>query len=82
MTEKSLSNMDLTILEIVSQHRDIHFLSILAQIKQMFTIIGQSFDKDLFKESLTKLEKEEYIKRLNSDPETFGLTQKGKDFLE
>ncbi|UCE14381.1 MAG: hypothetical protein JSV04_04185 [Candidatus Heimdallarchaeota archaeon] len=82
MTEENLTNMEITILEIISQHRDIHFLNILAQIQQMFAMTSQSFDKNLFKKSLTKLEKEEYIKRLISDPETFGLTQKGGDILE
>ncbi len=81
MSEEEISNMELTILEIISQHRDIHFLNIMAQIKQMSNITDQSFNKNLFEESLAGLEKKKYIRRLPSNPETFGITEKGRDLL-
>ena len=81
MSDEILTNMELTILEIVSQHRDIHFLNILAQVKQMATLTTQTFDKKLFDESLANLEKKECIKRHVTNPETFGITEKGKDLL-
>ena len=81
MSEEEISNMELTILEIISQHRDIHFLNIMAQIKQMSNITDQSFNKNLFEESLAGLEKKKYIMRLPSNPETFGITEKGRDLL-
>ncbi|MFX0122049.1 MAG: hypothetical protein ACFFAE_00280 [Candidatus Hodarchaeota archaeon] len=81
MSDEILTNMELTIIEIISQHRDIHFLNIMAQIQQMSNITGQSFDKKVFEESLVKLEKKCYIKRLPSNPETFGITEKGRELL-
>lgn len=81
MSEEQISNIELTILEIISQHRDIHYLNIMAQIKQMSNITDQSFNKNLFEESLAGLEKKEYIRRLPSNPETFGITEKGRDLL-
>ena len=81
MTEEGLTNTEITILEIISQHRDIHFLNIMAQIKQMATMTGQTFDKKLFEESLAGLEKKGFIKRLVRNPETFGVTEKGKDLI-
>ena len=82
MTDESITNTEQNILEIISQHRDIHLLNIMAQLKQMSTITGQSFDKNLFKEIMTGLEKKGYIKRLVSNPETFGITEKGRNLLE
>lgn len=76
-----LSNMELTIIEIISQHRDLHFLNIMAQIQQMSSVTGQSFDKKVFDESLVELEKKGYIRRLPSNPETFGITKKGRELL-
>ena len=81
MPDETLSNMELTIIEIISQHRDIHFLNIMAQIQQMSSITGQSFDKKTFDASLEKLEKRGYIRRLPSNPETFGIAEKGKEVL-
>jgi DNA-binding HxlR family transcriptional regulator len=81
MSDETLSNMELSIIEIISQHRDIHFLSIMAQIEQMSSITGQSFDKKVFAESLAELEKKGYIWRLPSNPETFGVTEKGRELL-
>ena len=82
MTDESVTNTEQNILEIISQHRDIHLLNIMAQLKQMSTITGQSFDKNLFKEIMTGLEKKGYIKRLVSNPETFGITENGRNLLE
>lgn len=81
MSDEMLTNMELTIIEIISQHRDIHFLNIMAQIQQMSGITGQSFDKKTFDVSLEKLEKRGYIRRLPSNPETFGITEKGQELL-
>ncbi|MFX1284400.1 MAG: hypothetical protein ACFFB5_12130 [Promethearchaeota archaeon] len=81
MSEEKISNIELTILEIISQHRDIHYLNIMAQIKQMSNITGQSFNKNLFEESISGLEKKEYIRRLPSNPETFGITEKGRNLI-
>lgn len=81
MSDETLTNIELTILEIISQHRDVHFLSVMAQIQQMNSITGQSFDKKAFNESLVELEKKGYIRRLPSNPETFGITEKGQELL-
>ena len=82
MSDESATNLELSILEIVSQHRDIHILNIMNQIKQMTMITGQSFDKNAFNESIVGLEKKGYIKRLVTNPDTFGITEKGINLLE
>ena len=76
-----LTNMELSIIEIISQHRDIHFLNIMAQIQQMSSITNQPFDKKVFDEGLVELERKGYIKRLPSNPETYGITEKGRELL-
>ncbi len=81
MSNEMLTNMELTIIEIISQHRDIHFLNIMAQIQQMSSVTGHSLDKKVFDESLVELEKKGYIRRLPSNPETFGITEKGRELL-
>ena len=81
MSDETLTNMELTIIEIISQHRDIHFLSIMAQIQQMSSITGQTFNKKAFDESLVELEKKGYIRRLPSNPGTFGITEKGQELV-
>ncbi|MFW9904933.1 MAG: hypothetical protein ACFFFH_11415 [Candidatus Thorarchaeota archaeon] len=81
MSDETLTNMELTIIEIISQHRDIHFLNIMAQIQQMSSITGQPFDKKAFNKSLMELEKKGYIRRLPSNPETFGITEKSQELL-
>jgi hypothetical protein len=81
MSDEMLTNMELSIIEIISQHRDIHFLNIMAQIQQMSSITNQSFDRRLFDENLAELERKGYIRRLPSNPETFGITEKGREML-
>ncbi|MHA2226200.1 MAG: hypothetical protein ACXAC8_13410 [Candidatus Hodarchaeales archaeon] len=81
MTQDGLSNMDISILEIISQHRDIHLLSIMAQIKQMTTITAQIFNKNQFMENIERLERLGHIRRLPSNDQTFCLTQTGKDLI-
>jgi predicted transcriptional regulator len=79
--EVSMSNMELSILEIVAQHRGAHRINIMGQMIEMYKHTGQSFDKALFRRSLLKLEKKGYIKRSESDTETFIITSEGKEFL-
>lgn len=81
MTQEGLSNMEISILEIISQHRDVHLLNIMAQLKQMTTITGQLFDKKQFMESIERLEHLDHIKRLSSNDQTFRLTETGKDLI-
>ncbi|MFX0015170.1 MAG: hypothetical protein ACFFB2_10235 [Promethearchaeota archaeon] len=81
MSDEVLTNMELTILEIISQHRDIHLLNIMEQVKQMTIITSQIFDKKLFNESLERLEKNGHIKRHITNPEIFGITEKGSELL-
>ncbi len=82
MSDESATNLELSILEIVSQHRDIHILNIMNQIKQLSMITSQSFDKNALMESIEGLEKKGYIKRLVTNPDTFGITDKGTSLLE
>ncbi len=82
MSDESATNLELSILEIVSQHRDVHLLSIMDQIKQMNIVTGQPFDKNAFMESIEALEKKGYIQRLVTNPDTFGITEKGNKYLE
>ncbi len=78
---ESMSNMELSILEIISQHRDAHRINIMGQMIEMYKHTGQSFDKALFRRNLLKLEKKRYIKRSESDTEVFIITPDGKEQL-
>lgn len=79
--EEELTNTELTILEIISDHRTIHRIMIMGQMQEINKITGQDFDKALFRRSLLRLEKIDYIKRLLTDDNTFKITEKGKEIL-
>jgi DNA-binding MarR family transcriptional regulator len=76
-----VSNVELSILEIISQHRAIHRINVMGQMLEMSKITGQSFDKALFRKSILNLEKAGYIRRSKSDIETFIITPEGKELL-
>lgn len=82
--EETLSNMELTILEIIAQQRDIHIPIVMGQVQSMFTTTGQPFDKALFRRSLLRLEKLNLIEKRkypDSVMETTVITEKGQDYL-
>ena len=82
--EETLSNMELTILEIIAQQRDIHLPIVMGQVQSMFTATGQPFDKALFRRSLLQLEKLSLIEKRkypDSVMETAVITEKGQDYL-
>jgi hypothetical protein len=82
MTEITLNNIEQTILDILLQHRDIHRLTIKAQMMEMSKITHQKFKNDLFEESLVNLEKNGFIKRFETQIDTFIITSKGKEVME
>jgi len=53
----------------------------MAQIQQMSSITNQPFDKTLFDQGLAELERKGYIRRLSRNPETYGITEKGRELL-
>ena len=79
--KEELTNTELTILEIISDNRTIHRIMIMGQMQEINKITGQDFDKALFRRSLLRLEKIDYIKRLLTDDNTFKITEKGKEIL-
>ncbi|MFW9779295.1 MAG: hypothetical protein ACFFE8_10625 [Candidatus Heimdallarchaeota archaeon] len=83
--DENLSNMELTILEIITQQRDIHIPVIMGQVQSMFTATGQPFDKALFRGSLLRLEKLGLIEKRkypNSSMETAVVTEKGRALID
>ena len=81
MPVSEISHVEQTILDIMAQFPDIHLLNIMAQLKELYTITSQDFNNDLFEMGMEKLEKLEYIKRIPSNPDSFTLTTKGREFL-
>jgi len=81
MSVPEITHVEQTILDIMARFPDIHVLNIMAQLKDLYTITSQDFNKDLFAKGMEKLEKQDFIKRIPSNPETFALTTKGKEFI-
>ncbi|MHA1972615.1 MAG: hypothetical protein ACTSW1_06470 [Candidatus Hodarchaeales archaeon] len=81
MSEISLTNNEITILEIIGQQPDIHRLNILAQFKEMHSITGQKFSNEEFKDSLARLEDLGLVKRGVGDPDVYIVTPKGREWL-
>ncbi|WP_455465200.1 hypothetical protein [Candidatus Hodarchaeum mangrovi] len=81
MSIPKIGHVEQTILDIMAQFPDIHVLNIMVQFKDLYTITSQDFKKDLFERGMEILEKHKFIKRIPSNPETFTLTAKGKEYI-
>ncbi|MHA1941542.1 MAG: hypothetical protein ACXACP_04535 [Candidatus Hodarchaeales archaeon] len=82
MNNPILSNLALTILEIVSQQQDVHILVVKGQIQDMAKITGGGFDNSEFNNALSQLESIEFVQRLPTNSDLLVSTDKGKSYLQ
>ncbi len=80
MNEQKLSNISLSILEIISEQRNVHSLVIKGQIQDLNKITGNLVSDSKIEETLVQLEKTGLIKQLKT-PKTFAITEKGLNYL-
>ena len=78
MNERELSNLSLSILEIIAQQRDIHILIVKGQLQEMNKAIGQTLIDTDFEEAIHQLEEKDLIKELEMKSKSYILTSKGK----
>ncbi len=78
MNEVELSNLSLSILEIIAQQRDIHILLVKGQLQEMSKITGQTLEDSDFNNAIHELEQKDLIKELESKSKSYILTSKGK----
>ncbi len=81
MNDSELTNLSLSILEIISQQRDIHILLVKGQIQQMNKITGQTLEDSDFEQAVHQLEQRGLIKEIESRPDSFVLTSKGNMYV-
>ncbi|MHA1993297.1 MAG: hypothetical protein ACW97Z_02030 [Candidatus Hodarchaeales archaeon] len=81
MNEAELSNLSLSILEIIAQQRDIHILLVKGQLQEMSKITGQTLEDSDFNNAIHELEQKDLIKELESKPKSYTSTSKGKSVL-
>ena len=81
MNEIELSNLSLSILEIIAQQRDIHILLVKGQLQEMNKITGQTLEDSDFNNSIYELEQKGLIKELETKPKSYIITSKGKSAI-
>ena len=77
-----LSNLELTIIEIVSQQHDVHILVVKGQIQDMMKITGKLLDDSEFNNALTRLESIKFIQRMSTNSDILVITKEGKKFIQ
>jgi predicted transcriptional regulator len=81
VNESELSNLSLSILEIIAQQRDIHILLVKGQLQEMNKRIGQTLEDSDFEVAIHQLEEKNLIKELETKPKSYILTSKGRSFV-
>ena len=81
MNDSELTNLSLSILEIISQQRDIHILLVKGQLQEMNKVTGKTLDDSDFEQAVHQLEKRGLIKEIESRPNSFVLTSKGNNYV-
>jgi hypothetical protein len=79
---EEISKLALSVLEIVSQQRNVHILVAKGQLQEMSKITGQSLDDSEFEKACLQLEDKKLIKKIGAKKNTLILTPKGKEYLE
>jgi hypothetical protein len=78
---EEISNLALSILEIIAQQRNVHILVIKGQLQEMSKITGKILDNSQFDQAIQQLEEKKLIKKINPKKDTLILTPKGKEYL-
>ena len=76
-----LSNITLSILEIIGQQHDVHILLVKGQLQEMSKITGHSISSDKFEGAIDQLEEKNLIKRLEFKTDTLIITPEGRNYL-
>ena len=77
---ENLSNLSLTILEIISEQRNVHSLIIKGQIQEMSQLTGKTVSDSEINDAIDHLVTKNLIKQLPT-PNTYVLTEEGKNYL-
>ena len=80
MKKPNLSNISLSILEIISEQRNVHSLVIKGQIQELNKITGRSVNDSEIEIEIEHLEQAGLIKQLTT-PNTFAITEEGTNYL-
>jgi len=80
LKKNRLSNISLSILEILSEQRNVHSLVIKGQIQELNKVTGQPVNDSEIEESIEQLVQSGLIKQLTT-PKTFTITEEGKNYL-
>ncbi|MHA1237142.1 MAG: hypothetical protein ACTSQ9_05740 [Candidatus Hodarchaeales archaeon] len=80
MKTLNLSNISLSILEIISEQRNVHCLVIKGQIQELNKITGRSVEDSEIEREIEHLEQTGLIKQLTT-PNTFTITEEGTNYL-
>ena len=77
---EKLSNLSLTILEIISEQRNVHKMVIQGQIQEINQVTGKNVTDLEINEAINNLIQVKLVKQL-SMPNTYTITEKGKDYV-
>lgn len=80
LKKKELSNISLSILEIISEQRNVHNLVIKGQIQELNKITGHSIKDSEIEETTEQLVVSGLIRQL-ATPKTFTITEEGMNYL-
>ncbi len=75
-----LSNISISILEIISELRNVHSLVIKGQIQEINKITDRSVNDSEIEEAIEQLEQTGLIKQLTA-AKTFTITEEGMNYL-
>ena len=78
---EEISNLALSILEIIFQQRNVHILIVKGQLQEMSKITGQDLNDSEFEEAIQQLEEKKLIKKISHRKDVLILTSKGKEYL-
>ncbi len=80
MKKPNLSNISLSILEIISEQRNVHSIVIKGQIQELNKITGRFVKDSEIEMEIEHLEQAGLIKQLKT-PNTFTITEEGTNYL-
>ena len=80
LKKEELSNISLSILEIISEQRNVHNLVIKGQNQEINKITGHSIKDSEIEETIEQLVLSGLIRQL-ATPKTYAITAEGKNYL-
>ena len=80
MKTLKLSNISFSILEILSEQRNVHSLVIKGQIQELNKITGWTINDSEIDRAIEQLEQSLWIKQLTT-PKIYAITEEGMNYL-